>query len=100
MNILYIITSYPPSIGGAQLHLHCLAKILSQKHNVEVVTQLNNTVEKWLFDTTLFAPLKNKNYYMNYIPIRRINFSLATRITITPFVLPYYVAQILALGPE
>ena len=93
MNILYIITSYPPSIGGAQLHLHYLAKIFSQKHNVEVITQLNNTAEKWLFDTTLFAPLKNRNYCMSYVPVRQLNFSLAERAILFPFVLPYYVAQ-------
>jgi len=93
MNILYIITSYPPSIGGAQIHLHNLAKLFSDRHRVEIVTQLDTTVERWLLDTTLFAPLINRNYYIDFIPVRQINFSLVDRITVFPFVIPYYITQ-------
>jgi len=98
MNILYIITSYPPSIGGAQIHLHNLAKLFADKHRVEIVTQLDTTVERWLLDTTLFAPFTNRNYYIDFIPVRQINFSLLDRVKVFPFIMPYYITQKISTG--
>jgi len=96
MNILYVITSYPPSIGGAQLYLHYLAKFLSKRHRIEVISQLDKTIERWLWDTTFFAPLKNKKYNVDNIPVKQVNFDLAERILLVPFIIPYYLTQMIS----
>jgi hypothetical protein len=39
MNLLYTLTAYPPSTGGAQLHQHMLAQQMQHRHGVQVVSQ-------------------------------------------------------------
>lgn len=93
MNLLYTITSYPPSIGGAQLHFHNLALALSKRHKIGVFSQLDETCKHWLIETTLLAPLRNKDYIIDDIPVKQINLSLIERVAISPFILPYYATQ-------
>ena len=56
MTILYTITAYPPSIGGAQLHLHEFVKQIQQMEAVGVVYQWDENRTDWLKGTTLNAP--------------------------------------------
>ena len=53
MNLLYTITTYPPSIGGAQLYTHQLAKTLSANHAVQVVSFWDTNRTDWLLCNTL-----------------------------------------------
>ena len=34
MQLLHTLTTYPPAIGGAQLHQHLIAQQLKQKHQL------------------------------------------------------------------
>ncbi|WLT39507.1 hypothetical protein NON20_08505 [Synechocystis sp. B12] len=58
MKLLYTLTTYPPTIGGAQLHQHLLAQQLQSRHSLQVLTQWRTNRTDWLLGTTLKAPKK------------------------------------------
>lgn len=98
MNILYTITAYPPSIGGAQMLQHQLAIHLKARgHNVEVVTHWDRVRTDWLMGTTLRAPSAHIDYRIDTIPVHRIGFSRSDRLKMFPFVLFYYPVMGFAL---
>lgn len=98
MNILLSVTAYPPSIGGAQLLMHQLARQLNLRHRVQVVTQWDMQRTDWLLGTTLRAPRQAYAYQIDGVSVQRITLSSEVRRRLIPWVLAYYVVQGLALG--
>lgn len=99
MNLLYTLTAYPPYIGGAQLHQHCLAQQLQKKHNLQVICHWNKNRTDWLLGTTLFAPSKGFSYTIDEVSVYRLGFSALEKLPLIPSVLTYYPFMHLALPP-
>jgi len=97
MNLLYTITTYPPSIGGAQLYTHQLAKTLSANHAVQVVSLWETNRTDWLLGTTLRAAQHVHNYQLDGIDVHRMGFNLLEKTIMLPAVLAYYPMMDLAL---
>jgi len=99
MNLLYTITAYPPSLGGAQIYQHQLAVNLKNQHNIQVVTHWNTNRTDWLLGTTIRAPKQDYNYVMDSINVHRMGLPLKEKVFITPFILIYYPLMKVALLP-
>jgi glycosyltransferase involved in cell wall biosynthesis len=97
MNLLYTITAYPPSIGGAQLHTHYLAKVMSANHAVQVVSLWEANRTDWLLGTTLRAAGRSHDYRQDGLPVHRMGFNLFEKTAMLPAVLAYYPLMDLAL---
>ena len=90
MNILYVSTSYPPAIGGAQIHLHYLAKAIKELGNdVNVLTNWSTNRNDYLLGTTVFAD-KELNYQYEGVQISQVGFSKLQKLSLLPWVLSYY----------
>ncbi len=94
MNILFTITSYPPSMGGAQLYLHEIVKRAGQDHGVKVGCFFNTNRTDWLLGTTLKAPEVSADYKHENITVRQIGFSSAEKLRLLPHVCTYYFNKI------
>lgn len=90
MNILCTSTAYPPSIGGAQIHLHLLARQFSLSHQVSVVSFWDRNRTDWLLGTTLRTPGTEMQYVIDGIQVYRLGFNLAEKIEMIPLVVGYY----------
>jgi glycosyltransferase involved in cell wall biosynthesis len=90
MNLLYTLTTYPPSTGGAQIHQHQLAQHLQEQHDIQVVAHWNNNRTDWLLDTTVRVSSTNKNYKIDGINVHCIGFSWIDRLVMAPFAVVYY----------
>ncbi len=99
MKLLYTLTMYPPSTGGAQLHQHLLAQHLQPGHSVTVVTHWDRNRTDWLLGTTLRAPARSCDYRIDNVPVHRLGLSTWEKISLTPFVLTYYPLMDWALAP-
>jgi glycosyltransferase involved in cell wall biosynthesis len=98
MNILYTITSYPPAVGGAQLHTHQLASHLAQNgHRARVVTHWDRTRYDWLLGTTLASSPESRDYSLDGVPVHRIGLSRREKLRLLPFVPSYWLIQGLAI---
>lgn len=97
MNLLLTLTAYPPYLGGAQLHMHQLARQLQVRHSVQVVTQWDEPRRDWLLGTTLRAPLEPRRYAFEGVTVDRITLPRAARQRLWPWVLAYYPLQRWAL---
>lgn len=97
MKLLYPITAYPPSIGGAQLHQHLLAQQIQHKHFIQVVCQWDSNRTDWLLGTTLRAPSHNHNYMVDGIAVHRLGLSVREKLQVAPFVPIYYPVMDIAL---
>jgi glycosyltransferase involved in cell wall biosynthesis len=93
MNLLYTLTAYPPSTGGAQLLMHQIARQLSSRHSVQVVTQWDSNRTDWLLGTTLRLPALACSYEVDGIPVERISLPANVRRQLIPWVLAYYPLQ-------
>jgi glycosyltransferase involved in cell wall biosynthesis len=93
MKILYTQTAYPPSVGGAQSHLHQLCKQIIKRHSVQVAAFWSNNRTDWLLGTTWFAPQNQHSYEIERVPVSLLNISIAERLLLSPWVLSYYVWQ-------
>lgn len=90
MKLLYASNLYPPSMGGAQIHLHCLAKAMQEAGNdVSVVTHSSRHRTDWLRFTTIF-PEAEMHYAYEGVPVWQLGFSPITRLRILPWALAYY----------
>ncbi|MEZ4682175.1 MAG: glycosyltransferase family 4 protein [Caldilineaceae bacterium] len=98
-NLLYTITSYPPSTGGAQLYLHMLASNLIATHDVQVVCQWTNNRTDWLLGTTLLAPAQDRDYTIDGVNVHQYGMSIQEKCRLLLPVLGYYPLMGLAL-PE
>jgi alpha-maltose-1-phosphate synthase len=74
MNILYCQTAYPPSTGGAQTHLHEIARRMKAQNNVEVITHWKENRTDWLRGVTVNAP-ENSEYVQDGVSVQQINFT-------------------------
>jgi glycosyltransferase involved in cell wall biosynthesis len=91
MQILYVAPSYPPSIGGAQIHLHALAKaIRSLGNEVSVISHWSDVRTDWLWGTTVLSG-PAKRYEYEGVTVSRLGFSFWTRAAMLPWVLVYYL---------
>lgn len=90
MNLLFTITSYPPSIGGTQLYLHLLAQQLYDHHAIQVVSHWDHNRNDWLLGTTFRAPLTNRDYVIDNINVHRIGLSKQEKLYFAPYVFLYY----------
>jgi glycosyltransferase involved in cell wall biosynthesis len=95
--ILMSITAYPPSMGGAQLLMHSLARQLHARYTVQVVSQWDAHRTDWLLGTTLHAPYPARAYVIDGIPVQRITLPPAARRRLRAWVYAYPVMQGLAL---
>ncbi|MBR8826554.1 MAG: glycosyltransferase family 4 protein [Gomphosphaeria aponina SAG 52.96 = DSM 107014] len=98
MNILYTLTTYPPAIGGAQLHQHILAQNLKNNHQIQVITHWNENRTDWLLGTTINAPSSELKYTIDGIDVHRLGFSLTEKLKLFPSVLIYYFLMDTALA--
>ncbi|MFG6100446.1 glycosyltransferase family 4 protein [Leptothoe sp. ISB3NOV94-8A] len=89
LKLLYTLTTYPPSVGGAQIHQHCLAQALTNCQ-IQVVSHWEKNRTDWLLGTTLNAPAKSHSYEIQGIPVHRLDTSLSNRLKMLPHVLMYY----------
>ena len=92
MNLLFTLTAYPPSIGGAQLLAHNLAKQLIVRHRLRVITQWSERRTDWLLGTTLNAP-SAAHYAVDGVPVDRITLSPEMRRQLAPWVWSYFFLQ-------
>ncbi len=99
MKLLYTLTTYPPAIGGAQLHQHLLAKQLNNKHDIQVISHWNKNRTDWLLGTTINAPSQSKDYSFEDIKVRQIGFSLTEKLSLLPYIPIYYPLMDIALKP-
>lgn len=90
MKLLYTLTTYPPTIGGAQLHQHLLAQQLQSRHSLQVLTQWRTNRTDWLLGTTLKAPEEGRDESLDNIPIHPITLSRQEKILLLPYVILYY----------
>ena len=97
MNLLYTITAYPPSIGGAQFYLHQLARQLTPSQNLNVATMWDTTRTDWLLGTTLNAPREPRTYKIDGVQVNRITLSESARRRMMLWVALYYPLQGMAL---
>ncbi len=99
MNLLYTLTTYPPSTGGAQIHQHQLAIHLKERHQMQVAVHWDNNRNDWLLGTTIKAPSKGRNYVIDGIDVHRIGFATWEKIFMAPFTAAYYPMMQIALPP-
>jgi glycosyltransferase involved in cell wall biosynthesis len=97
VNVLFTLTAYPPSTGGAQLLMHQLAQQLQKRHTVQVVAQWDTARTDWLFGTTLNAPAPALAYEIDGVPVQRITLSPVERVRLRPWVWLYFPLQRWAL---
>ncbi len=90
MKLLYTLTTYPPAIGGAQLHQHLLAQQLHSTHNIQVLSHWNNNRTDWLLGTTIKAPSQSQDYEIDNIPVHRIGISWEDKIKLSAYIPLYY----------
>jgi glycosyltransferase involved in cell wall biosynthesis len=93
LNVLFTVTAYPPSLGGAQLLMHRLARQLRPRIGVQVVTQWDARRTDWLWGTTLRGPREAITYEIDGVPVARITLSEQDRRRLRPWVWGYYLAQ-------
>jgi glycosyltransferase involved in cell wall biosynthesis len=90
VNILYVSTLYPPSIGGAQIQLHCLARAMGKAgHEVHTITLSGRNRQDWLRLSTVF-PEPEKQYVYEEVPVTQLGFPLSTRLKMAPWAAAYY----------
>ena len=90
MNILSVLTAYPPAIGGAQLHTHQIMRELAARHRVQVASFWGRRRTDWLLGTTLLAPLHPDSYSIDGIAVQQLALSLRQRLAALPWVAGYY----------
>jgi glycosyltransferase involved in cell wall biosynthesis len=91
MSFLYTITSYPPAVGGAQLHTHSLVRHIGREHSVRVAAFWDRNRTDWLLGTTLRAPPTPHTYTIDGVPVTRLHFSHTERLRALLPTATYYV---------
>ena len=90
MRILFTITAYPPSTGGAQFHAHETARRLQRNHNVSVMAFWKRNRTDWLLGTTFRAPSKTESYIVDGIHVTGLSLKVSQKLSLIPHVLAYY----------
>ena len=99
MKLLYTLTTYPPAIGGAQLHQHLLIQELKKRHKVQVCSHWNQNRTDWLLGTTINAPNISFDYQIDNINVHQIGLNWLDKIKLLPSVIGYYPLMNFALPP-
>jgi len=97
VNLLYTITAYPPSTGGAQIAQHWLAQHLSQQHRVQVVSQWDTNRTDWLLGSTLRTINTSRDYTIDGISVHQFGLPTLQKMRLAPYVLTYYGMMATAL---
>ena len=97
MKLLYTLTTYPPRIGGAQLHQHLLGQQLNKKHDIQVITHWKKYRTDWLLGTTINAPHQSNNYVIDGIDVHQLGLSFKEKLNLLPYVPIYYPLMDFAL---
>lgn len=90
MKLLYTLTTYPPTIGGAQLHQHLLAQQLRSRNEIQVITHWRRNRTDWLRGTTIAAPESGKDEVFEGIPIHPLTLTKGEKFQLLPAFLLYY----------
>lgn len=94
MNVLTVISAYPPSIGGAQLHHHMLNRHLSASgHDVHVATVWRTNRDDWLRGTTLASPQPRPDDRIDGIPVHNLGLERQAKIASARLAMSYYLAM-------
>ena len=89
MKITYVLPVYWPAIGGCELHTHELVRRLSERHEINVITQITRQEDKHngLWFNTIVKPLpKIKEYSDNKARVIPIHLNFLERTFLYPFV--------------
>lgn len=89
MKITYILPVYWPAIGGCELHTHELVRRLSERHDIQVITQITKQEDKPgdLWFGTLVNPIpKSEVYFDNKAKVIPIMMHPLERSFLYPFV--------------
>lgn len=97
MRLLYSATAYPPSIGGAQILHHTMARALKSHHDVQVISQWATNRTDWLVGTTLRAPRNAYDYVLDDVKVHRMGLSRKEKFKMSPWVSLYYPVMSKAL---
>src|SRR5688572_2426026 len=90
MKILYASTLYPPAVGGAQIHFHCLAtQMQALGHAVQVFTCASRNRTDWLRLSTV-CPEPPRQYVYDGVPVAQLSYTAAARCWMLPWFLSYY----------
>src|SRR5688572_27242125 len=92
MRLLFTLTAYPPSLGGAQLHQHQLALRLRANHEITVLAFWDAHRTDWLLGTTITAPRAPRRYVIDGVPVELLAPALTDRLAMLPWVAAYYPA--------
>ncbi len=79
MKVLYTFTSYPPTVGGAEIHTHELAKRMSREADVRVIRQWHENRTDRLLGSTVFSDGLREGYSIDGIPVSQNRFSPVER---------------------
>ena len=89
MKILYAITAYPPAVGGAQIHAHCMAKaVQGLGHDVRVVCHWSNDRRDWIRGSTVFSG-PGRVREQEGIEVHELGFGLPARMAMVPWAAAY-----------
>lgn len=77
LRITYVLPVYWPAIGGCEFHTHELVRRLSEKHNIKVITLIDNQRDKvsrelWMA-CILKAPIRAAEYNDNRAKVIRLS---------------------------
>lgn len=98
MKLLYTLTAYLPYVGGAQVHIHQIARRLAAAGaSVRALAFWNENRADWLLGTTLRAPVDAQGYGLEGVSVGRLHVSLRQRAAMAPFVAAYYPLKPLAI---
>jgi glycosyltransferase involved in cell wall biosynthesis len=97
MTVLYTITAYLPSVGGAQYHLHEFARQVQRREAVQVVYQWDTNRSDWLLGTTLNAPLGGGPFIHDEVSAFRLSLTDEQRAALRPYVYAYRLLQGVAI---
>ncbi|NUO07488.1 MAG: glycosyltransferase family 4 protein [Candidatus Brocadia sp.] len=79
LKITYVLPVYWPAVGGCELHTHELVKILSERHNINVITLIDNQKDKLSYPLwvacILKAPARAIEYTDNHAKVTRLPLS-------------------------
>jgi glycosyltransferase involved in cell wall biosynthesis len=90
VNLLYTITTYPPSIGGAQIHTHELLRRLARTHDVRVACHWDRNRTDWLLGTTLRVRTEPGHYEIDGIPVTMLHATRWRKALMAPAVPLYF----------
>lgn len=90
LNITYVLPVYWPAIGGCELHTHELVKRLSERHDIQVITLIDNQADKLSHELwvacILNAPPHAMEYKDNRAKVTRLSLNLIEKFTNFPLV--------------